>query len=80
MEDYKVGKKKQQLGVHKMIENAEKAKVGKGGLHSVVTVNKKKERHGPNEGETVVRMHVQVIVCSTDVSWLGTLKYSCLLL
>lgn len=54
--DFKKSYKKQKLGVHEMLEEAEKAKGGKGGLRSVVGINEKTERHdGPNKGKKVVR-------------------------
>lgn len=56
MNDFDADKRKQKLTVHEAISKADKAKVGKGGLHSVVSHNRKTERHGPNKGEHVVRI------------------------
>lgn len=56
MNDFDASKKKQKLTVHELMKKAEQTKGGKGGLRSVVGVNSKTERHGPNKGETVVRM------------------------
>jgi len=54
MNDFDADKKKQKLGVHEMMAKADKAKGGKGGLRSVVSINSKTERHGPHKGKTVV--------------------------
>lgn len=61
MDDFDANKRKQKLTVHELMDKANKAKGGKGGLHSVVSVNKKTEKHGPNKGETVVRTHADIV-------------------
>lgn len=79
MNDFDASKKKQKLTVHDMMAKADKAKGGKGGLRSVVSVNSKTERHGPNKGETVVRTCVYSCgvlsheSCSVCACCLGTI-------
>lgn len=79
MNDFDANKsyKKQKLTVHEMMEKADKAKGGKGGLHSVVSHNVKTERHGPNKGKTVVRIQCVFVSLCLSGNKLSLVLSSC---